>query len=164
MPRRRKKARGWARAGGRSPSSPQACCGSLFTAWLVKVRKDMVTGKRARNYPHATQRERKFPRRENEENSNDFWMGGRGKIGLSIAILLLIFQANPPREEGQTGGSRSPQGAYDRFAVKFHVWSSPSRKLTHPDRSTSHAYSVHYFFIDKCSFRVAHKYEILEGS
>lgn len=67
-----------------APALPQASCGSLST------------GKRAWNYPHATQSERKFPRRETEENPNDFWTGGQGKIGLSIATLLLIFQATPP--------------------------------------------------------------------
>lgn len=93
-----------------APALPQACCGSLFTAWLVKVRKDMVTGKRAWNYPHATQRERKFPRRENEENSNDFWMGGGGvKLACPLPSYSSSSRQTPQGKKGKQGDPGLPK-------------------------------------------------------
>lgn len=78
-------------------------------------------------------------------------MISRGWGGMIGHRHYLIFQANLPVENETHMDPGLSEVRTTGLPSQTHVWSSPTRKLTRPHRSTSHAWSVCYFFINKCS-------------
>lgn len=71
---------------------------------------------------------------------------GRCNWLVSCHCHYLNFQANLPVEKEAHMDPGLSKVRMTGLPSQTHVWSSPTRKLTRPHRSTAHAWSVCYFF------------------